>query len=238
MSLTPQPIPPQSVPQAAARAGRGRGQGGRPWIPKEDIPSCPCEMAKEPPRSWACLALATLTLLEAASPPPLAHPPLPLLPLSPGPPPPPPDPGSQKALERPLSLRQEGVLKSQEGKTVKLNPPRPSPRGRGWRLARTDITWELPKPQLQHASWGDALLLFKIIIIIKKNISRLVFLNVLFIVGPGVWVCWCPPSSFSSRPDFHTTQCSLSSIPANSWEFGVEPPARVWPTPSDDLLST
>lgn len=74
-------------------------------------------------------------------------------------------PGSQKALERLLSLRQEGVLKSQEGKTVKLNPPRPSPRGRGWRLARTDITWELPQPQLQHASWGDALLLFKIIII-------------------------------------------------------------------------
>lgn len=161
-------------------------------------------MAKEPPRSWACLALAILTLLlEAASPPPLAHPPPPLLPAQPRPTTSS-APGSQKALERLLSLRQEGVLKSQEGKTVKLNPPRPSPRGRGWRLARTDITWELPEPQLQHASWGDALLLFKIIIIIKKNISSLVFLNVLFIVGPAVWVCWCPPS-FSSRPDFHTT---------------------------------
>lgn len=42
-----------------------------------------------------------------------------------------PSPGSQKDLERQLSLRQKGVLKSQEGKTVKLNP-RPSPRGWGW----------------------------------------------------------------------------------------------------------
>lgn len=78
--------------------------------------------------------------------------PLPLLlpPLQPRPTAPPqrtPSPGSQKALERLLSLRQEGVLKSQEGKTVKLNPPRPSPRGRGWRLARTDITWEPLRPR-------------------------------------------------------------------------------------------
>lgn len=66
-----------------------------------------------------------------------------------------PSPGSQKALERQLSLRQEGVLKSQEGKTVKLNP-RLSPRGWGWLPARADITWEPLEPQLQPASWGDA----------------------------------------------------------------------------------
>jgi len=33
-----------------------------------------------------------------------------------------------------------------------LNPPRPSPRGRGWRGSRPDITWELePEPQLHSA---------------------------------------------------------------------------------------
>lgn len=36
MSLTPQPHPTPICPPG--RAGRGRGQGGRPWIPKEDIP--------------------------------------------------------------------------------------------------------------------------------------------------------------------------------------------------------
>lgn len=143
------------------------------------------------------MQLARPSLFSSTLPPPPAHPSpiFPRLPLSSRPrPTTSPAPGSQKALERLLSLRQEGVLKSQEGKTVKLNPPRPSPRGRGWHGARTDITWELPRPQLQHASWGDELLLFKkIIIIIKKTVSSLVFLNVLFIVGPGAWVFWCPP---------------------------------------------
>lgn len=104
-------------------------------------------MGKEP-LSWPRLSLSLLTwLLEAASPT-LVPLPLPLPPFQPRPTAPlTPSPESQKALERLLSLRQEGVLKSQEGKTVKLNPPRPSPRGRGWRLARTDITWEPPRPR-------------------------------------------------------------------------------------------
>lgn len=119
--------------------------------------------AKEPPRSQACLLLTPPSLSSQRQPPLLptpTHLPCLSLPLQPRPTTSP-APGFQKALERLPSLRQEGVLKSQEGKTVKLNPPRPSPRGRDWRLARTDITWEPPQPQLQRASWGDSLLLFK-----------------------------------------------------------------------------
>ena len=132
-------------------------------------------------------------------PPPHPSPIFPRLPLSSRPrPTTSPAPGSQKALERLLSLRQEGVLKSQEGKTVKLNPPRPSPRGRGWHGARTDITWELPRPQLQHASWGDELLLFKkIIIIIKKNRFQSGVFKCAFYSGLwGVGVLVSPPLPF------------------------------------------
>jgi hypothetical protein len=101
----PQPHPAPEPPPA--EPGRGKDEAGlgsqSSPSPPQGVPSC-----------------------SLSRPCPFPHP----CSLSPDPGPAPPlAPRSQKALERQLSLRQEGVLKSQEGKTVRLNP-RPSPRGR------------------------------------------------------------------------------------------------------------
>ena len=151
MNLAPNPTPPQCIPpgssQGSGRKGSGRrvldSQGARPlrspvgWFWSHPDGAGPVCSSPSPHPFGASLL----------PPPPHPSPTFPCLPLSSQPrPTTSPAPGSQKALERLLSLRQEGVLKSQEGKTVKLNPPRPSPRGRGWHGARTDITWELPQP--------------------------------------------------------------------------------------------
>jgi hypothetical protein len=171
----PQGLPsPTQKRKDAGRMWRGRQESGQkhpqvlssPLLPHFHLRSPLFSLSLSPPPSFPVLSPLPLPFC----PPPFSTPsnflsyfslPFP----SPLPPPPcsfslprptaSPSPCSQKALERQLSLRQEGVLKSQEGKTVELNP-RPSPRGWGWLRARADITWEPLPLQLQPASWGDA----------------------------------------------------------------------------------